>query len=262
MKQPDLGKKISELRLSKGLTQIELAEKCNLSLRTIQRIESAEVTPRSYTIKLIFENLDYEIYNSFGKFSYKLDRIAYRFKIRLEQFYKYIIDLFNLKTNTMKKLTILSIPFFALITFLLFSYNSNVNAQNRQTIMNKFEDASSNSKFMQLFNSGEIDSLGMLYLNDASLIPDFPSSIVGRENIIGYYRQLFNQGFHFTNIKTTFKVVNDSIAVERELWAIKTNSIPIITGASLIQWHYLNGQWQIENLMSKTDKVINQEVFK
>jgi transcriptional regulator with XRE-family HTH domain len=55
MKQPDLGKKISELRLAKGLTQSELAEKCNLSLRTIQRIESAEVTPRSYSVKLILK---------------------------------------------------------------------------------------------------------------------------------------------------------------------------------------------------------------
>jgi transcriptional regulator with XRE-family HTH domain len=41
MKQPKLGKKILELRQSRGLTQSELAENCNLSLRTVQRIESA-----------------------------------------------------------------------------------------------------------------------------------------------------------------------------------------------------------------------------
>lgn len=51
MKQPELGKKILELRHSKGLTQNELAEKCNLSIRTIQRIELGEVIPRSFTIK-------------------------------------------------------------------------------------------------------------------------------------------------------------------------------------------------------------------
>ena len=54
MEQPELGKKILALRLAKGLTQNELAEKCNISLRTIQRIESADVTPRSYTTKVIF----------------------------------------------------------------------------------------------------------------------------------------------------------------------------------------------------------------
>ncbi|WP_460624317.1 helix-turn-helix domain-containing protein, partial [Kineococcus endophyticus] len=54
-----MGKKISELRKAKGLTQEELVEKCNLNVRTIQRIESGEVTPRSYTVKALFEALDY-----------------------------------------------------------------------------------------------------------------------------------------------------------------------------------------------------------
>lgn len=60
MKQPELGKKISELRKAKGLTQEELVEKCNLNVRTIQRIEAGEVTPRSYTIKALFEALEYQ----------------------------------------------------------------------------------------------------------------------------------------------------------------------------------------------------------
>lgn len=61
MKQPELGIKISELRKSKGFTQEELVEKCNISVRTIQRIEAGEVTPRSYTIKTILSALDYDL---------------------------------------------------------------------------------------------------------------------------------------------------------------------------------------------------------
>ncbi len=61
MKQPALGRKISELRKEKGLTQEELVEKCNISVRTIQRIETGEVTPRSYTIKTILSALDYDL---------------------------------------------------------------------------------------------------------------------------------------------------------------------------------------------------------
>jgi len=61
MKQPALGRRISELRTTKGLTQEELVEKCNISVRTIQRIENGEVTPRSYTIKTILEALDYDL---------------------------------------------------------------------------------------------------------------------------------------------------------------------------------------------------------
>lgn len=57
MKQPELGKRISELRKQKGLTQEELVEQCNINVRTIQRIESGEVNPRSYTIKIILNVL-------------------------------------------------------------------------------------------------------------------------------------------------------------------------------------------------------------
>ena len=60
MKQPELGKKISELRKAKGLTQEELVEKCNISVRTIQRIETGDVTPRMYTIKTILAALDHD----------------------------------------------------------------------------------------------------------------------------------------------------------------------------------------------------------
>ena len=61
MKQPELGQKIIELRKKKGLTQEELVEKCNINVRTLQRIESGEVNPRSFTIKIIFKTLDYNI---------------------------------------------------------------------------------------------------------------------------------------------------------------------------------------------------------
>lgn len=61
MKQPELGKKIVELRMAKGLTQEELVELCNISVRTIQRIESGEVTPRSYTVKTILAALGYDL---------------------------------------------------------------------------------------------------------------------------------------------------------------------------------------------------------
>lgn len=63
MKQPQLGKHIAQLRQSQGLTQEELVEKCNISVRTIQRIESGDVTPRSYTVKTIFNALDYDFTN-------------------------------------------------------------------------------------------------------------------------------------------------------------------------------------------------------
>ncbi|MFC2121003.1 multiprotein-bridging factor 1 family protein [Bacteroidota bacterium] len=55
MEQFTLGEQISERRKQLGLTQSELAHKCRLDIRTIQRIENGEVTPRFYSIRLINE---------------------------------------------------------------------------------------------------------------------------------------------------------------------------------------------------------------
>jgi uncharacterized Tic20 family protein/DNA-binding Xre family transcriptional regulator len=60
MNQPTLGIKVSELRQQKGLTQEQLAEKCEVSARTIQRIESGEVDPRSYTLQRLGEALEFD----------------------------------------------------------------------------------------------------------------------------------------------------------------------------------------------------------
>ncbi len=49
MNQPNLGITIADLRTQKGLTQEKLAEYCEVSKRTIQRIENGEVEPRAFT---------------------------------------------------------------------------------------------------------------------------------------------------------------------------------------------------------------------
>jgi uncharacterized Tic20 family protein/DNA-binding Xre family transcriptional regulator len=60
MNQPDLGLKVSDLRQQKGLTQEQLAERCEVSPRTIQRIESGEVDPRAYTLHCLSEALEFD----------------------------------------------------------------------------------------------------------------------------------------------------------------------------------------------------------
>ncbi len=60
MNQPDLGHKVTELRQQKGLTQEQLAELCEVSARTIQRIESGEVDPRAYTLQCLSKALAFD----------------------------------------------------------------------------------------------------------------------------------------------------------------------------------------------------------
>jgi XRE family transcriptional regulator, regulator of sulfur utilization len=60
-----LYQQIAALRKSKGLTQEELASRSQLTVRTIQRIESGESVPRSFTLKAIANALDipFEYFN-------------------------------------------------------------------------------------------------------------------------------------------------------------------------------------------------------
>ncbi len=55
-----IGNYIKDKRLQKGMTQEELAEKCDITVRTVQRIESGEVDPRSYTLQAIASALEIE----------------------------------------------------------------------------------------------------------------------------------------------------------------------------------------------------------
>lgn len=132
MNQPELGRKIVELRKAKGFTQEELVEKCNISVRTLQRIESGEATPRSYTIKLLFTALDYVPNDS--------PETGNLFMTQwLEQVSKYFMDIFNLKTNTMKKITILSIALSSAIVFVVLTQESKAQKTDRQTNKNGSE---------------------------------------------------------------------------------------------------------------------------
>jgi len=59
--QLSLGKQIKVARQQKNLSQVEFADKCNLNIRTIQRIENNEVSPRLYTLRIISEVLGIEL---------------------------------------------------------------------------------------------------------------------------------------------------------------------------------------------------------
>ncbi|GAB2760216.1 helix-turn-helix domain-containing protein [Salinimicrobium soli] len=52
---------VKQKRLAKGITQTELSDSAGISLRSVQRIEKAEVFPRGYTIEVLAKALDFSI---------------------------------------------------------------------------------------------------------------------------------------------------------------------------------------------------------
>lgn len=245
IQQPELGRKISDLRKAKGLTQEELVEKCNLNVRTLQRIESGEVTPRSYTVKIIFEALEFPFDKSVNYKGWILNWF--------EQFYIGFIDLFNLKTNTMRKLLILSTPLFiALITFCISGLS--VHAQNSKNFENEITQA--NSDFIKWFKTGQIDSIGNLYHKEASLIfgnmfpviDSFLPAVNGREGILPYYKLYYSQNMLFTERKSKKMIYGDSIVVDIGIIKIMNDSITK-SGTYFCQWKFDKNNWFIENEM-------------
>jgi len=72
-----IGEHIKEIRISKGLTQLELSEKSGIAVRTIQRIENAEVSPSIYSLNAIGTALDVKlnevpVVENDGKFEFKI----------------------------------------------------------------------------------------------------------------------------------------------------------------------------------------------
>ena len=56
--QITIGEQIRTTRQKQNLSQLDLANKCNLNIRTVQRIESNQVEPRLYTLRVIGEALN------------------------------------------------------------------------------------------------------------------------------------------------------------------------------------------------------------
>lgn len=56
-----IAKLIKEARLRKGYSQQQLADLARLNLRSVQRMEKAEVLPRAYSLNLLATHLDLDI---------------------------------------------------------------------------------------------------------------------------------------------------------------------------------------------------------
>jgi transcriptional regulator with XRE-family HTH domain len=126
MKKPEFGEKLIEVRKAKGLTQEDVAEKCNITVRTIQRIESGKVKPRAFTVKIISETLGFDFFDNSNT---GYDVVGKKnSELRIHTIFWYVKDLFNFKTNAMKKISILTST--TLIVILsLFTLSSMTSAQ-------------------------------------------------------------------------------------------------------------------------------------
>lgn len=217
MKQPDLGLKIIELRQSKGLTQDELVKQCNLSIRTLQRIESGEVIPRGYTLKLIANALDFDFFDLTQNDSLNQKSKAKK-SLKWRHFLEKLMDLFNLKTNTMRKLTILSLPVI-LTTILILTINSDANARNKKIHKKDLigtwqccgldsipENIDGNVSYKQI--STNTITMSTINLSENLIVSSFCASYTLEKNILTEFIEYTDNGhWHkFLGKKNAFKI--------------------------------------------------------
>jgi len=229
MKQPELGRKISELRKAKGLTQEELVEKCHLSVRTLQRIESGEVTPRSHTIKVILEALEYS-----GK---GLGMALQSHRVMQ------VLQWFNLKHNTMKKVSVLTSAM-AISALIWMGASNTTSAQHVKRVQKVME--SNNENYIKWFNSGNIERLLSQYHEDACIL----AYGCGADRIKAHFQQQ-QLIFSFEKLELTSLSVSGDLAVEKGEWQIRLKNGETHSGVYMTEWKKEGKQWLILNEISQ-----------
>lgn len=162
MEKLDFRKRLIEVRKAKGLTQGEVAEKCKVTTRTIQRIESGIVKPRAFTIKTISETLGFDFFDT-SDTGYGIKNENQNSKLKNHTFLWHFKDLFNLKTNAMKKISILSMSIF-LVAFLCINLlntkaQSTKDEQQKSLIIQLNEDKSIQKVEASFTRNMNLDSL-------------------------------------------------------------------------------------------------------
>jgi transcriptional regulator with XRE-family HTH domain len=217
MKQPDLGRALAGIRRSKGLTQTELSEECNITVKTIQRIESGRVTPRSYTVKTISRALGVD-FSAFSENSYETEGKVESSKLRwLRPMMQQVAELFNLKTNTMKKVTILTIILGA-IGLGLFTVIPDSRAQDPQNIdYSKLTETHSRG-IIYFFPKGKRMSISNVkdtadYKITGDLIQEYENKIFLNGNIVGRAFSSDTVIYHKGKIliKSTYWILTSSV---------------------------------------------------
>ena len=239
MKQPDLGKKIAELRKAKGLTQEELVATCNLNVRTLQRIEAGEVMPRSYTLRVIFSALEYPVYDVQEVKQNPFGTIRRMISLWFGQFYLYVLDLFNFKTNAMRKLTILSAAL-GLVALGLFAVCGETRAQSAEKVKKVIE--LSDKHIVQWINNGQVDSVMTMYLDDACLLPTY----CGKNSIREVVSTVVADGYKILEYHTLSVSVENALAVEKYYCVFQYQG-ETVKQKGLTEWHKVKGKWLIAN---------------
>lgn len=88
----NIGERLKEIRVAKGLTQVDLSNKSGIAIRTVQRIENNEVKPSIYSLNAISKVLDIKLNSEIFTDNNK----KFEVKLVVSNFSNLLLDLISL----------------------------------------------------------------------------------------------------------------------------------------------------------------------
>ncbi len=223
MNQPNLGKKIIELRKSQGLTQKELVDKCNLNIRTLQRIESGEVTPRGYTLKLILTTLNYN---------------GEDLSTKKNSFYNWIGKIIPFGNKTTK--IICSLLLITSITSVFYFYSNDTDSSILKV---KDKIKTSREKITNWVNEGNVAAIVSRYKEGACISTN---NICGKKEISKALKKIMPYGYQIIKHDIISIDIHDTIAYEKFITIFKYKG-KIGKQNGIVEWNLHNDEWLINS---------------
>jgi len=199
----------------------------------------------SYTLRVIFSALEYPVYDVQEVNANPFGTNRRMISLWLEQFYLYVLDLFNFKTNAMKKITILSATL-GLCALGLFALCGETRAQSAEKAKKAIE--SSSAHIVKWVNNDQVDSVLTMYKDDACLLPTY----CGKQSIREVLSGVMDAGYEILEYHTLSVSVEGALAVEKYYCVIQFQG-ETVKQKGLTEWHRVKGKWLIANDISSNE---------
>jgi len=108
------------------------------------------------------------------------------------------------------------------------------------------------ASFARHLAAGQVDSMALLYAEDASLMPPNMPLVTGRDNVRATFQAMLSGGQFTPTLRVENVTANGPMAVERGRFVLAFTPTPgtpapagVDSGNYLIHWHRSGGTWSI-----------------
>jgi ketosteroid isomerase-like protein len=152
----------------------------------------------------------------------------------------YTLSLITINLTVMRKRTFFQI--LAILLGLLFTMSCTQQPVDLSDIISK-----ANDKFMEAFNSGDMNAVAQNYTEDGKLFPANAEIIEGKENIEAFWSGAPEMGVKKVKLETTIAEGFGNTAIEEGKYTLYTDGDVIIdAGKYIVTWEKVDGTWLMD----------------